>query len=88
MRHISRDLVGGLWGLTAGVGAMLPSTVCPGGSCASCFACVGVGGVVVSIVAARYVFGRPVARPARGSSATSDRQVAVPTTHSGDGDSS
>jgi len=69
MSHVGRDLVGGLWGIAAGMGAMLPSVVCTGGACSSCFACVGVGGVVVSVVAARAVFGR---RPVRGRPRTEE----------------
>lgn len=64
MSNLGRDLAGGLWGLTAGVGAMLPTMMCAGGACSSCFACVGVGGLVVSVVAARAVFGR---RPERAA---------------------
>ena len=72
MSHVRRDLVGGVWGVAAGMGAILPSTLCAGGACASCFACVGVGGVVASIAAARVVLGR---RSERGRPRTEEDQA-------------
>lgn len=35
-------------GVSAGLSPYLPSVVCPGGACSSCFACVGAGGAAVS----------------------------------------
>jgi hypothetical protein len=35
-------------GVSAGLSASLPSFVCTGAPCSSCFACVGAGGAVVS----------------------------------------
>jgi hypothetical protein len=35
-------------GVSAGLSAYLPSFVCAGGACSSCFACVGAGGAAVS----------------------------------------
>ena len=79
MSNVRRDLVGGLWGLTAGMGAILPSTVCAGGACASCFACVGVGGVAVSIAAARFVFGRRTRRSDGGPPESANRDAIAAT---------
>jgi hypothetical protein len=61
------------------MGAMLPSAVCTGGACASCFACVGVGGVVVSIAAARFVLGRRARRPDDGRPESEHRDAVVAT---------
>ncbi len=37
------SVVASALGVAAGLGAVLPPAFCPGGSCASCFACLGVG---------------------------------------------
>ncbi len=43
-----------LAGLGAGAAAALPVSLC-GGACGSCFACLGVGGVLLATVAAARV---------------------------------
>ena len=53
------SLVAGLAGVSAGLMPYLPTLVCPGVACSSCFACVGAGGaaasaLVVGIVSRRF----------------------------------
>ena len=38
----------GLAGVSAGLAPYLPTVVCPGVACTSCFACVGAGGAAAS----------------------------------------
>ncbi len=46
------SVVSGVFGVAAGLGAVLPPVFCPGGSCTSCFACLGVGSAAaVALVA-------------------------------------
>ncbi|HSN56868.1 MAG TPA: hypothetical protein VLT32_19515 [Candidatus Sulfomarinibacteraceae bacterium] len=52
-----RELLGSLFGVTAGVGAAVSPGLCAGGACTSCFACIGLGGAVLSLAVARVVFG-------------------------------
>ena len=42
-------------GVSAGLSAYLPSFVCAGGACTSCFACVGAGGAALSAVLAGLI---------------------------------
>jgi len=41
-------IVAGVAGVTAGLAPYLPTVVCPGVACTSCFACVGAGGAAAS----------------------------------------
>jgi len=50
MAKRKRSLAAGLFGAAAGIGAALPPLTCAGGACASCLACVGVGGVAASVL--------------------------------------
>jgi hypothetical protein len=59
-----RSVVAGVAGLTAGLAPYLPTVVCPGISCASCFACVGVGGAAASALVVGLV-SRKLGRPRR-----------------------
>lgn len=49
------NVAAGLFGALAGLGAALPPVVCTGGGCASCLACVGVGGAAASVMMVGWV---------------------------------
>jgi hypothetical protein len=65
-------------GVSAGLSAYLPSFVCPGAACSSCFACVGAGGAAVSallvgmITRGRAARLRPTGRQPAGVEAPCD----------------
>ena len=42
------SLVAGVMGVSAGLAPYLPTVICPGVACTSCFACVGAGGAAAS----------------------------------------
>ena len=42
------SIVAGVAGISAGLAPYLPTVVCPGVACTSCFACVGAGGAAAS----------------------------------------
>ena len=42
-------------GVSAGLAPYLPTVVCPGGACTSCFACVGAGGAAAAALAVGFV---------------------------------
>jgi len=44
------SVVAGIAGVTAGLAPYLPTVVCPGVACTSCFACVGAGGAAASAI--------------------------------------
>lgn len=48
-------IVAGLVGVSAGLSAYLPSFVCAGAPCSSCFACVGAGGAAASALIVGFV---------------------------------
>jgi hypothetical protein len=53
------SLVAGVMGVSAGLAPYLPTVVCPGVACTSCFACVGAGGaaasaLVVGLISRRF----------------------------------
>jgi hypothetical protein len=50
-------------GVSAGLSAYLPSFVCAGGACSSCFACVGAGGAAVSALLVGMITRGRTARP-------------------------
>lgn len=45
-----RSVAGSIFGAAAGLGAALPPLTCAGGACASCLACLGVGGAAASLL--------------------------------------
>jgi hypothetical protein len=49
------NIVAGLVGVSAGLSAYLPSFVCAGAPCSSCFACVGAGGAAASALIVGFV---------------------------------
>jgi len=49
------SIVAGLVGASAGLSAYLPSFVCSGAPCSSCFACVGAGGAAASALVVGFV---------------------------------
>ena len=49
------SFVAGLVGVSAGLSAYLPSFVCTGAPCSSCFACVGAGGAAASALIVGFV---------------------------------
>lgn len=56
------SVVAGVMGVSAGLAPYLPSVVCPGVACTSCFACVGAGGAAASALVVGLIsrrFGRP-----------------------------
>ena len=56
------SLVAGVMGVSAGLAPYLPTVVCPGVVCTSCFACVGAGGAAASALVVGLIsrkFGKP-----------------------------
>jgi len=56
------SLVAGVMGVSAGLAPYLPTVICPGVACASCFACVGAGGAAASALVVGLIsrkFGKP-----------------------------
>ena len=49
------SIVAGVAGVTAGLAPYLPTVVCPGVACTSCFACVGAGGAAASALIVGFV---------------------------------
>lgn len=49
------SVVAGVVGVSAGLSAYLPTFVCPGAACSSCFACVGAGGAAASALIVGFV---------------------------------
>lgn len=49
------SVVAGVVGVSAGLSAYLPSFVCPGLACSSCFACVGAGGAAASALIVGFI---------------------------------
>jgi hypothetical protein len=49
------NIVAGLVGVSAGLSAYLPSFVCAGAPCSSCFACVGAGGAAASALIVGFI---------------------------------
>ena len=49
------NIVAGVVGVSAGLSAYLPSFVCAGAPCSSCFACVGAGGAAASALIVGFV---------------------------------
>jgi len=49
------SFVAGLVGVSAGLSAYVPSFVCSGAPCTSCFACVGAGGAAASALIVGFV---------------------------------
>jgi len=58
------SIVAGVAGISAGLAPYLPTVVCPGVACTSCFACVGAGGAAVSALVVGLV-SRKLGRPRR-----------------------
>lgn len=71
-------------GVSAGLSASLPSFVCAGGACSSCFACVGAGGAVVSallvglVSRGRTARGGAARRPPTGPTSSCDATAMQP----------
>ena len=42
------SIAAGVAGVSAGLAPYLPTVVCAGGACTSCFACIGAGGAAAS----------------------------------------
>ena len=55
MANRRANVVAGLVGVSAGLSAYLPSFVCAGAPCSSCFACVGAGGAAASALIVGFV---------------------------------
>jgi hypothetical protein len=55
MANRRANLVAGMVGVTAGLSAYVPSFVCSGAPCSSCFACVGAGGAAASALIVGFV---------------------------------
>jgi len=58
MAQRGSSLAASLFGAAAGLGAALPPITCAGGACASCLACVGVGGAAASVLVVGLVYRR------------------------------
>ena len=58
-------------GMSAGLSAYLPSFVCAGGACTSCFACVGAGGAAASALVVGMITRRRAA-PSRQESGSEE----------------
>jgi hypothetical protein len=48
MEKQRRSIITAVMGVSAGLAPYLPTAVCPGGACASCFACLGTGAAVAT----------------------------------------
>jgi len=72
------SVVASVLGVSAGLSASLPSFVCPGVPCSSCFGCLGVGGAAASALLVGWVSRRlgPARLPGRGG-ALASRAVAT-----------
>jgi hypothetical protein len=69
-------------GVSAGLSAYLPSFVCPGAACTSCFGCVGAGGAALSAVLAGVITRRRTVRlPPTGRQASGDHAPCDATNH-------
>ena len=55
MANRRASVVAGVVGVSAGLSAYLPSFVCSGLPCSSCFACVGAGGAAASALIVGFV---------------------------------
>ena len=55
MANRRASIVAGVVGVSAGLSAYLPSFVCSGLPCSSCFACVGAGGAAASALIVGFV---------------------------------
>ena len=55
MANRRASIVAGVVGASAGVSAYLPTFVCPGAACSSCFACVGAGGAAAAALIVGFV---------------------------------
>lgn len=55
MANRRANFVAGLVGVSAGLSAYVPSFVCSGAPCSSCFACVGAGGAAASALIVGFV---------------------------------
>jgi len=67
------SLVAGVMGVSAGLAPYLPTVVCPGIGCTSCFACFGAGGAAASALVVGLVsrkLGRPPDRQGEPTPAT------------------
>lgn len=52
------SIVAGVAGISAGLTPYLPTLVCPGVACTSCFACIGAGGAAASALLLGLLGGR------------------------------
>jgi hypothetical protein len=67
MAKQQRNLVTAVMGVSAGLAPYLPTVVCPGGACASCFACIGSGAAMATALVTGFI-ARKCAKPrVRGS---------------------
>lgn len=67
------SLVAGVMGVSAGLAPYLPTVVCPGVACTSCFACVGAGGAAASALVVGMIsrkFGKPASSREEPETAT------------------
>jgi len=69
MANRGASIVAGMVGVSAGLSAYVPSFVCSGAPCSSCFACVGAGGAA----AAALIVGFVMRRLGTGSCGRDDR---------------
>lgn len=69
------SIVAGVAGVSAGLAPYLPTVVCPGGACTSCFACIGAGGAAASALIVGFVSRKLRSRSdEHGGEATTNRQ--------------
>ena len=73
MANRRANFVAGLVGVSAGLSAYVPSFVCSGAPCSSCFACVGAGGAAASAL----IVGVVSRRFGAGSSSGGDQSEAI-----------
>ena len=62
MANWQARVVAGVVGASAGVSTYLPTFICSGAPCTSCFACVGAGGAAASALLVGFVSRRLGAR--------------------------
>jgi hypothetical protein len=69
------SIVAGVAGVSAGLAPYLPTVVCPGGACTSCFACIGAGGAAASALIVAFITGKLRSRSdEHGGESTTNRQ--------------
>jgi hypothetical protein len=73
MANRRANFVAGLVGVSAGLSAYVPSFVCSGAPCSSCFACVGAGGAAASALIVGFISRKLGA----GSKSTSDQEATI-----------